>query len=436
MIDLDELLQYGLSRIGDRARPADLSAGIAKTARSIRHRRVIAITAATLVLLVLALPPIAHVLGRSEIQRKREVPAQGPTPTPSEGMPSIGHAPWVSAAQVANRTFVLDEWQVDPDGEPVLCDAPAAFLADNGTPIDGGAYRTGPNSTAESIKVAYVVTRFDSVAAALNAYQRLDIRMDNCGSRGSSGKALTTDSLWRLTGWEPAGLRQREERISRAACTTCVVEDQQSTMIMLWDRYVTIASWAQYAINIDDPSALIPPTPGVGPGAVAFAIEIMSGIAVHEMADPASSSLTTSDTLGPDGYGPIKLGMTLTEALATGQITEFDSRRQTSPCASSPLPSDDPFSSHNPPQVYISPTAGVVQILADPETTRTPEGISARSTVSEFKTAYPGYEEGEYAITAPVPGRPDYSYRIRVSNEPDPQVLGLELYIPGVACFD
>ena len=436
MNDLDELLQYGLSQIGDQVRPADLHRGVAKTARSIRRRRVIAIAPATLVLVVLAVPPVAEVLGRSEIQRRPEVPAQSPPPTPSEGMPDIGHSPWVSAAQVANRTFVFHDWHADADGEPVLCDAPAARLVADGTPVDGGAYRTGPNSTAESIKVAYVVTRFDSVAAALDAYQRLDGRMDNCGSRGPSGKALTTDSPWRLTGWEPAGLRQREQRVSRAACTTCVVEDQQSTMIMLWDRYVTIASWAQYAINIDDPGALIPPTPDVGPGAVVLAIDIMSGIAVHEMADPANSSPTTSDTLGPDGYGPIKLGMTLAEALATGQITEFDLGRETSPCAGSPLPSDDPFASHNPPHAYISPTAGVVQILADPETTRTPEGISTRSTVGEFKTAYPDYEEGEHVISAPVPGRPDYGYRIRVGSEPDPQVMGLELYIRGATCFD
>lgn len=111
---------------------------------------------------------------------------------------------------------------------------------------------------------------------------------------------------------------------------------------------------------------------------------------------------TDTNVFGPDGYGRLKLGMTLEQALASGEISPVKSA--SGPCVQFVL------RAHPDAGGFITSTDGVVIIDAG-EGMRTPEGIGIGSTVEEFKAAYPDYREGDEngLIGAPAPGS-DNSY--------------------------
>jgi hypothetical protein len=173
-------------------------------------------------------------------------------------------------------------------------------------------------------------------------------------------------------------------------------------------------------------------------------------VPVADHASPTSTSSTTTktvpppvttttppapppDILGPQGFGQIKLGMTKSQALATGELVVND------PSSDEHCTGYDLKAFPTPPEevsVYISPNNGVVAIFAT-KAMHTPEGIALGSTLAKVKAAYPEVaqedpnpEDPEYLPT--VPGNPKAQYRISFENN---KVAGLGIE-QNQDCFD
>jgi hypothetical protein len=101
--------------------------------------------------------------------------------------------------------------------------------------------------------------------------------------------------------------------------------------------------------------------------------------------------------LGPDGYGPLRLGMTAAEAEATGTVTLEDSHGQG--CTTFALV--DPAGQGSPGMGYVSPGKGVVAIFVD-RGVETPEGIHVGSGITEVKRAYADLSGSDGSLTAPA----------------------------------
>ena len=111
-------------------------------------------------------------------------------------------------------------------------------------------------------------------------------------------------------------------------------------------------------------------------------------------------------TIGPEGYGAIKLGMTWKEGLATGEVAVARGAG-TEWCRSFRLL---PETSTTEDDVVVSDRLGVAGIFFK-GLMRTPEGIGLGSTATELLAAYPDADmayNGSYTI--PVPGYPDRQY--------------------------
>jgi hypothetical protein len=133
-------------------------------------------------------------------------------------------------------------------------------------------------------------------------------------------------------------------------------------------------------------------------------------------------------TLGPYGYGNLKLGMTATKAKATGRIVRKsvgDSAR----CTGWDL-KESPYGEYRV-GMYISKKHGVAMIVA-PTGLKTPQGISLGSTRSQLKAAYPNLRRGPGGYpTADVPGKKAY-YMFYVSN--NNKVAGMSLVLAKQDC--
>lgn len=117
-------------------------------------------------------------------------------------------------------------------------------------------------------------------------------------------------------------------------------------------------------------------------------------------------------TLGPHGYGAVKLGMTAEQAQATGGVVKklsggsgcsgWDLKRFRTP--------------KNSVGVYISPRVGLAAIFAA-KGMKTPQGIKIGSTAKQLKAAYPRVKKNfhGYYVTA-VPGNKKAYYSFTVSR--------------------
>ena len=120
--------------------------------------------------------------------------------------------------------------------------------------------------------------------------------------------------------------------------------------------------------------------------------------------DPgAGGTASPASFLGPDGYGPLKLGMTAAEAEATGMVTLEDSHGQG--CTTFGLLSSD---QKRPVGMgYLSPGKGVVAIFVD-RGVETPQGIHVGSGITEVKRAFPHLTGKVSGLTAPASDTAQY----------------------------
>ncbi|MEV5569189.1 hypothetical protein AB0L06_04010 [Spirillospora sp. NPDC052269] len=149
-----------------------------------------------------------------------------------------------------------------------------------------------------------------------------------------------------------------------------------------------------------DPSTPPPSAPATAPGAAGFA----SG-------EPAPTRGVP--TLGPSGFGALKLGMTTARAKATGQIV-LKSAPQGAGCGTFSLKAHP--AGANAVGGYVSPHYGVASIAARPGM-RTPQGIGLGSTLAQVKHAYPHLQTGVNGSSAPVPGNAKAVYSFLVTND-------------------
>jgi hypothetical protein len=119
----------------------------------------------------------------------------------------------------------------------------------------------------------------------------------------------------------------------------------------------------------------------------------------------ASDAPAAGLVLGPAGFGPLKLGMTSSQAQQTSIVSglsDFPGLDSKSPCRGIYLKA---VTDHNALTVdgYVSVKYGVVQISA-PAGVHTPEGIGIGSTMADVKAAFPGLTTGQGGPVTQVPG--------------------------------
>ncbi|SDI51048.1 hypothetical protein SAMN05192558_108325 [Actinokineospora alba] len=133
-------------------------------------------------------------------------------------------------------------------------------------------------------------------------------------------------------------------------------------------------------------------------------------------------------TLGPDGFGALKLGMSRANALATGLIT--DAPAAPSGCAGHKYKAYKVAENSFP--VGISSTKGVSSLFAVGDM-RTPEGIHLGSTKEQVSAAYPAIEQVVNGHVVKVPGNVNAYYTMLFDKSGKLRELGLA--ISGQECF-
>jgi hypothetical protein len=143
--------------------------------------------------------------------------------------------------------------------------------------------------------------------------------------------------------------------------------------------------------------------------------------------------------LGPDGLGALKLGMSRSEAEATGLVEPFRNEPSSDQCLWSSALTGAPAGEGT---VLHSQTLGVATIEAYPGV-RTPEGITIGSSLAAVRSAYPGFHMFDPTGVdsnlqtgrgyAPVPGNGEAVYRIVFT---DGTVVALTLQYIGQNCYE
>ncbi|RZS30546.1 hypothetical protein EV193_11667 [Herbihabitans rhizosphaerae] len=130
---------------------------------------------------------------------------------------------------------------------------------------------------------------------------------------------------------------------------------------------------------------------------------------------PSPAPPSAGKTIGSDGIGKAKLGMTKAAALATGAVKV--GTRQVAPYELAGYPSDQSY------PVCISEKLGVALITV-PDDMRTREGIRKEATQQQVEAAYPKLEKkhNDY-FAAPVPGNPKAIYLIEISGGTVAQIM-------------
>jgi hypothetical protein len=106
----------------------------------------------------------------------------------------------------------------------------------------------------------------------------------------------------------------------------------------------------------------------------------------------------------PGRYGTLALGMSETDALATGSLLESSPAGAENRCkayATKSVP--------DPKAVVVSPDKGIVRITM-PSYARTPKDVGAGSTVSDVKAAYAKAVQSGSSVTVSMTASPPWSY--------------------------
>ncbi|MEV6153848.1 hypothetical protein AB0L53_26230 [Nonomuraea sp. NPDC052129] len=140
-------------------------------------------------------------------------------------------------------------------------------------------------------------------------------------------------------------------------------------------------------------------------------VALAGGVATAGVASPALAARKA--TLGPYGYGNLKLGMNTKFAMRTKRIVPKavgDNAR----CTGWDL-KENPYGEYRV-GIYISKKRGLSMIVAPPGL-KTPQGIGLGSSNAQLKAAYPGLRRGPGGYpTATVPGNKKAFYMFYVSH--------------------
>jgi hypothetical protein len=160
----------------------------------------------------------------------------------------------------------------------------------------------------------------------------------------------------------------------------------------------------------------------------------MSSVAATASATPSS---TAEPTLGPDGVGSLKLGMTKAEATASGQATGITGT--TGSCGANGdgrLLGANPADQNDLDGKLFFSTTGKLVIIGATSALATPEGIHLGSSRKDLKNTYPSWH-GSDGNSGPgfvkAPGNPKAYYRISIDAG---QVLELTLQSTDQDCAE
>lgn len=135
-------------------------------------------------------------------------------------------------------------------------------------------------------------------------------------------------------------------------------------------------------------------------------VALLTGGALLITGTPAFAQ-TAKPTLGPYGYGAVKLGMSATKAKATGKIV-FKMAAGAGSCSGWDLKAHP--TGKGRVGLYISKNVGVAVILA-PKGVKTPQGVGLGSTMKQVKRAYPRLKTSPSGFPyVSVPGNPKAYY--------------------------
>lgn len=160
---------------------------------------------------------------------------------------------------------------------------------------------------------------------------------------------------------------------------------------------------------------------------------LAGGVAVAGVAPAANAASAASAaqkmTIGPFGYGSLKLGMSAAQAKATGKIVRKTINAPTK-CSTWDLKKHRYGGDRA--GLFISRKQGVATISA-PGNVKTPQGIGRGSTPAQLTTAYPNLKQDAlYGTFATVPGNPKASYVFLVSKN---MVIGVTLILTAQDCL-
>lgn len=149
-------------------------------------------------------------------------------------------------------------------------------------------------------------------------------------------------------------------------------------------------------------------------GALAASVALTGVATANAASAGAPAASHRSESLGPFGYGGVRLGMSAKQAKATGKIV---AKQGASMCSGWDLKAH-PTGRDNV-GLYISKKLGVALISA-PKGVKTPEGIGIGSTRKQLRKAYPKLQttasESKDNLYTDVPGNPKAYYRFLLDH--------------------